>query len=1783
MKNTIRARALAIIAAVATLASMSLTATTALAAERTAADAKTSADASAAAGTGAGSFADQFGWKNDLNAPDSIIKSDKGGDADIVYDAQKASDNQLTLDPSSIERYAYWNSCVTATGTGFAAGEQVDFTDISPTGKTQGYGPYTADDNGKVTGKLCAGSQDTEIGAHAIKAVGRTSKTIADATLQVTANARETAKITIENGDLTQDQFIDQKIHIRAEGYSPNTRLSVLLEGPDGSIMNLADTAHIRTDADGVYTDALQSNSVNYPAGTWYLSIQDLSGTGIYAMTSFTIKPGKERHQSKTVELRSTKLTADDLTKNGMTMTMKDFAPFDAFDVYMKLPNLQEGLVGTARANGNGEYTNVLTVNSAILGEYTVTARSRTTGDYARKTFIVTDDSGNYPQPIEASITPDKVSKEDFGPEGKGVTVSMKNVPENYNGTITVLNSKMNLQRLADPSVEDGSGNFMVFVNRKDDGTITYAAKLAAEPVDDVYNIQITITGGGHYERDITVGAPKTDGTGDGTDTDNGDTAGQPEQGGQVSEDMVKVSGTMSAFIQIKGASALDQKLAAESELGRARVSDKTKEKRSTGIANGQADKAEKTSDAVFDQLKALDPNASRLYTASYSVPGVAVRADAAALNTLAGQSNDIVKVSPIVQRFATTADTQSTTAAAAEPANANNDTIVDARKTWVKTGRTGKNVNIAIIDTGIDYTHVDFGGTGNPIAYRTAQSYTTDPLTDPYLKTLIDPAKYKGGYDFAGATYNANSSAADTVYNPFPAPDANPIDGPGGGHGTHVAGTAAGYGENADKTTFKGDYTKLTDDDLQKMEIGPGAAPEAGIYMLKVFGDNGGATDVTGAALDWVAEKLANNVDIDVVSMSLGTAYGAIDDPDSAKIEKIASYGTLSIAAAGNDGDITDIGGSPASTPSALAVAASQSGGSRQDAIKVDAPNDLAGQYAGQYSQYFPQVTPTYSVTGKVVKVADPDNLTGCSPYSDEDAARVKGNIAYVAWDDSNVLCGSGTRFDNAYNAGAIGIVFASQGDVLESGIAGNYSIPGFQMTKTTADKLKPALDAGTLEITLSSDYAHTVKANYPSSADTIASFTSRGVHGSYDGTVKPDVAAPGVGVVSAGNGTGTELAIMSGTSMATPLTSGVAALVLEAHSDWSGPSKATNLKAQLINTAAHDVTTAGDASGKNKTAYGPLRVGSGRIDAYAAVNNDVRVAAADDIEGVTASFGIVQVGKAGVTRSKKLTVTNDSDVARTYKVAYAARTETPGVTYTLDKQEVTVAAHGTADVIVTLNIPDASKLRHTLDKTMDAKVGGLDRSYVTDATGVVTFTPVSDSDQTDTGDQTTGAFPLRVSVVAAPKPVTETTTEISFADADAKQGELKVSGHGVNQGDGSEAYVGRLGAFQLGATDPVDVYGNEQDLTAKRSISAADIRAVGAATTAPQLDDPSQGYLAFGIQTQQSWSRLGTTVFPVVYFDVSGDGRPDFVTTVSTSPYGSSADTVYAVTSDVASNSLADIEPIDDASISDSNTLVLPVKLANLGYTATTTATTIRYQVSMQSIYAAHDDADANYRKDYVADTASQATFDVYHPDLWFGEAGGQANGTLLQEDKAGAIAAHRGESATAKDAKALVLHLRGGVPDVTGSAPTIDAPVVNDGGQKPAKTDKSKLKDAIAKAEKLNAADYESASWNALTAALESAKRVDADATAQQGQIDDATAALLAAIDGLRKAGPGDQHGGEGIVTGGDADTAGRLPITGAGIAALIVIATMLAIAGAGVAKSRFGDGTARHGAK
>lgn len=251
------------------------------------------------------------------------------------------------------------------------------------------------------------------------------------------------------------------------------------------------------------------------------------------------------------------------------------------------------------------------------------------------------------------------------------------------------------------------------------------------------------------------------------------------------------------------------------------------------------------------------------------------------------------------------------------EPTNARVAQLLEAPTIWEgidRAGLTGEGIRIAIIDTGIDYLHTMFGGPGT--------GYNENNPTIIGDVPNFPGIKVAGGYDFAGDTYNANIDAGN--YQPIPAPDPDPMDCYGFGHGTHVAGTAAGYGVQGDGTTYGGPYDNSIN--FSNLRIGPGMAPQASLYALKVFGC-AGSSDIVDLAIEWAVDP---NQDgdlsdrMDVINLSLGSSYGALYDSTSIAVENAAKLGVIVVTSAGNTGDVHYAIGSPGVAERAITVAAS-------------------------------------------------------------------------------------------------------------------------------------------------------------------------------------------------------------------------------------------------------------------------------------------------------------------------------------------------------------------------------------------------------------------------------------------------------------------------------------------------------------------------------------------------------------------------------------------------------------------------------------------------------------------------------------------------------------------------------------------------------------------------------------------------------------------------------------------------------------------------------------------
>jgi minor extracellular serine protease Vpr len=489
----------------------------------------------------------------------------------------------------------------------------------------------------------------------------------------------------------------------------------------------------------------------------------------------------------------------------------------------------------------------------------------------------------------------------------------------------------------------------------------------------------------------------------------------------------------------------------------------------------------------------------------------------------------------------------------------------------WTDLGLTGEGVSVAIIDTGIDYTHANFGGEGTPEAFESNDPTIIEEGTFPTAKVV-------GGWDFVGDDYNASSDDEDVA---TPKPDPDPIDC--NGHGTHVAGTVGGFGV-VEGQTYEGDYAGL---DPSGMDIGPGMAPHVDLYALKVFGCEG-STNVTVDAIDWAVENK-----VDVINMSLGSSFGRATDPSAVASTNAVEAGIVVVASAGNSGDVRYITGSPASSEGAISVAAMDTA---FEFIPMAEMADVLMQVSNGAEIPDGEITANVHVLQDDPSTPANESL-GCELSDYDDIA--DGDIVITF----RGVCARVDRAIFGQQAGASAVVMVNDAAGLppfEGAIPG-VTIPFLGARGTDAGALS-GLDgteqtlaaAGSVE---NPSYEH------------FAAFTSAGPRNA-DGASKPDLTAPGVAVDSALVGTGSGGARFSGTSMAAPVVAGVAALVVESQPDWD----AEQVKAAIVNSG----------SPAGVLDYRTTRGGSGLITPAQAVNADV-VALGDPLTA-SLSFGVLR-----------------------------------------------------------------------------------------------------------------------------------------------------------------------------------------------------------------------------------------------------------------------------------------------------------------------------------------------------------------------------------------------------------------------------------------------------------------------------------------------------------------------------------------------------------------------------
>jgi subtilisin family serine protease len=558
-----------------------------------------------------------------------------------------------------------------------------------------------------------------------------------------------------------------------------------------------------------------------------------------------------------------------------------------------------------------------------------------------------------------------------------------------------------------------------------------------------------------------------------------------------------------------------------------------------------------------------------------------------------------------------------------------------------------GAGTTVAVLDSGIDYTHRNLGGAGTLAAYE--QAYGTD-ISDPRNTTrdgLFPTSKVVAGYDFVGELWPTFGDRTE---------DPDPIDLEG--HGTHVADIIAG----------------ASTDGLHK-----GVAPGASLMAVKVC--SAVSSSCNGVALlKGVDYALDPNGDgamddaADVINMSLGSSYGQIEDDLSLASANAVRAGVVVVVSAGNSADRPYITGSPSSTPEVISVAQTQVPSAKAFPLVVTGitpPTTIANTATVDWAPI------GSGFSGQVARVG-----RGCPGDAYTPATSVAGRVALI----DRGACAVSLKVDVAAKAGAVGVIIANNaaGDPPSFSFGGGDTfVPTVVISQADGNRIKVALGATGLNSAVVASISSAV--SIPLVGSMVAS-SSRGPSYSFS-AIKPDIGAPGASISAiAGSGTGTEA--FGGTSGAAPMVAGSAALLLDAY-----PSRTPlEIKAMLMNRAETNVFT---NPATQPGVLAPItRIGGGEVRVDRAISTKYAAWDSRDPAG-SLSFGFHDA-IGDLTLNRRVVVRNFTNARVTLPIS-------PGFRYANDAASgavsvrtpgsVTVPANGTASFAVQLKV-DAAKL---------------------------------------------------------------------------------------------------------------------------------------------------------------------------------------------------------------------------------------------------------------------------------------------------------------------------------------------------------------------------------------------------------------------------------------------------------------------------------------------------------
>lgn len=514
-----------------------------------------------------------------------------------------------------------------------------------------------------------------------------------------------------------------------------------------------------------------------------------------------------------------------------------------------------------------------------------------------------------------------------------------------------------------------------------------------------------------------------------------------------------------------------------------------------------------------------------------------------------------------------------------------------------------GEGMVVAVLDTGLDYSHEAFAAMPDHPAWD--KNYVATKIAEAgdgfYAKVTAEEAYYNAKIPYA---YDYADDDAD-VYPSYST------------HGTHVAGIVAG----------KSDY--VVNKETEETFIG--VAPQAQLVICKVFTDNldsdglGGADtiDIISAVSDCVA------LGVDVINMSLGSSAGFATESDNEPTGKLTNEiyarvkeaGISLVVAASNDyssgfggGNGTNLAsnpdsgtvGSPSTYDAALSVASIngqksayiQANGTEDQVAFITEASDGDGNELDFVDQLYRITGKTkgetlnfkYVVIGSVGRTA---NYTQRVRREIENSDGYDGTIALVKRGDITFE----EKVRNAMDAGATACVIYNNvsGTIRMSLGEVNNPIPTCAITMDAAKKIVEGAERNVGTIQIDSDFE---------AGPFMSDFSSWGPMP--DLQLKPEITAHGGEITSAVPG---GYDIYSGTSMAAPNMAGAIALLRQ-------NLKAQGLKGKALSARVNQVlmSTATIARNEENNPYSPRKQGAGLAGIKNAIETESYITVKDE-----------------------------------------------------------------------------------------------------------------------------------------------------------------------------------------------------------------------------------------------------------------------------------------------------------------------------------------------------------------------------------------------------------------------------------------------------------------------------------------------------------------------------------------------------------------------------------------